>query len=61
MKERPLIRKEVASYVYFETVEQIWKYGEGDLSENEAQKVLDFVSTQFANSHHIDNLPEKLE
>jgi len=60
-KEDALIRKEVASYIYFETVEQIWKYQEGDLPENEARKVLDVVSTYFAHSYHIDNLPEKLE
>ena len=60
-EEDTLIMKEVASYIYFETVKQIWEYREGDLPENEARKVLDVVSTYFAHSYHIDNLPEKLE
>jgi len=54
------IMKEVASYIYFETVKQIWEYGEGNLRKNDARKVLDVVSSYYGDTYGIDNLPEKL-
>ena len=60
-KEATKIMQEVASYIYFETVKQIWEYQEGNLSENDAHKVLDVVSSYFFYSYYIDNLPAKLE
>ena len=53
------IMKEVASYVYFETVKQVWVYHEGDLPEDDARQLLDVISRYF--SIHIDNLTEKLQ
>ena len=60
-KEATKVMKEVASYIYFETVKQIWEYQEGNLPENDARKVLDVISSLFYEGHHIDNLPEKLD
>lgn len=55
------IMKEVASYIYFETVKQIWEYQEGDLPENDAREILDIISSYFYYSYDIDSLPKKLE
>lgn len=55
------IMKEVASYIYFETVKQIWEYQEGDLPEQDARRLLDVISNYFYYSYHIDNLADKLE
>ncbi len=55
------IMQEVASYVYFETVKQIWEYQGGDLPENDAREVLDVVSSYFLYSYHVNNLQKKLE
>lgn len=55
------IMKEVASYVYFETVKQVWEYQEGDLPEDDAHQLLDVISNYFYHSYHIDNLIDKLE
>ena len=55
------IMKEVASYVYFETVKQVWEYQEGDLPEDDARQLLDVLSNYFCHSYHIDNLTDKYE
>lgn len=55
------IMKEIASYIYFETVKQIWEYGEGNLFEEDAREVLDTISTRFFYTYDIRNLPDKLE
>lgn len=54
------LMKELASYVYFETVKQMWEYQEGSLSEKDAREVLDVVSTCFFHTYGLDNLEEKL-
>ena len=55
------IMKEVASYVYFETVKQVWVYQEGDLPEDDARQLLDVLSNCFHQFYGIDNLNKKLE
>lgn len=55
------IMKEVSSYIYFETVKQIWKYQEGNLPEDDARQLLDVYSKHFLHSYGIDNLIDKLE
>mgnify|MGYP001090196645 CR=1 FL=1 len=60
-QETTKIMKEVASYIYFETVKQISEYHEEDLPENDVRRVLDVISSYFYYSYHIDNLPEKVE
>lgn len=55
------IMQEVASYIYFETVKQIWEYQEGDLPEDDARQLLDVISNYFYHSYYIDGLTDKLE
>ncbi|MFO7995605.1 MAG: hypothetical protein R6U93_00430 [Dehalococcoidia bacterium] len=62
-EEANALSKEVASYIYFSTVEQIWKYQTGGLSEDDARELLDFISTLFCDTYclDVDILNQKLE
>jgi len=47
------IAKEVASYIYFSTVKQVWEYRTGGLSEDDAKELLDHISTLFCTTYYL--------
>lgn len=55
------IVKEVASYICFETVKQVWAYHEGGLPENDTRELLRVLSDCFRQFYGIDSLSKKLE
>ena len=55
------LTKETASYICFEIVKQVWQDKVGELCEDDADRVLQIVTTYMRFSYGLGNLQEKLD
>lgn len=61
-EEATEIMKEVASYIFFRTIEQVEIYRQKEsLPEDDMHNILDVVLSYFHHTYYIDNFPEKIE
>jgi hypothetical protein len=55
------LAKEAASYICFEIVKQVWQDKVGELCEDDADRVLQIVTSYIRFSYGLGNLQEKLD
>ena len=55
------LTKEAASYICFEIVKQVWQDNIGELCQDDADRVLQIVTTYMRFSYGLGNLQEKLD
>ena len=60
-QEVTALAKESASYICFEIVKQVWQDSVGELCQDDADRVLQIVTTYIRFSYGLGNLQEKLD
>jgi len=60
-QEITALAKEAASYICFEIVKQVWQDSVGELCQDDADRVLQIVTTYIRFSYGLGNLQEKLD
>ena len=60
-QEGAALTKETASYICFEIVKQVWQDRVGELCQDDADRVLQIVTSYMRFSYGLGNLQEKLD